>query len=841
LDTSTLSIILKAVDNASAQIAGVATQLKALGVESEQSNAKNMTFGKSLTAMGESAGKLGSTLMMGVTLPMLAIGGASAKMAMDFQQSMTYVKTDAGDTTDDITKLSNSVLDLAKKSQFSPDELANGLYHLASLGLRGADAMNALTVAQNMAAVGGSNLEDTSTALGGALVTGIKGVQDYSSAAGTLDAIIGAGNMRMQDLVGAIGTGVLPVFKNAGLSITDFGAALATLTDNGQAADAAATHLRMTIALMEAPSGTAKKALEAIGITSTELGYKMQTEGLVPALTDLKKHLLDTYGTTAMGKEKMAAALTEMFGGGRSSAAIQTLLDQLDRVQGKYTQISQQTGEFSNKVAEQQQTASAKVKIAWDAIQADAIQIGGAILPALSSAFATLTNTISNIVAWYQKLSPAQQTVVKDLLIFIGVMGPLLFGFSKAIKIGTEVKSAVEDIGTVFVKLGGIIQKTAVFFIENPILIAVVAIAVAAYLIITHWQQISGFFEKLWGGITGFFHAAATDIMSILRSVADFFVRVWTSVINFFRPFWNVLTSIIKVAVEVWMTMLKVIINVIRYIFDVVRGIFIVAFQFIYNNVIKPYISLISIEIKAIIAVFEFIWNIITSATKAVWDFLYNNIIKPIIDLIVSGVHLMGSVIGAVFNAIKGPASDTWNFITGLWNGIVGFFSGLASGISGVFSTIAKSIGGFFSSAFDGAKNFVKGGINGLIDIANGAVHAMNNTVGKLPGVPHIGDIPHLASGTNFFQGGVALLGEQGPELAVLPQGAQVVPAQQTASMLNGSQGQPSVHLTVNVGMYAGQPGEVDNIAKAIYQGLMRVARQHGLQDALPKIGIVPQ
>src|SRR5207302_8392565 len=129
--------------------------------------------------------------------------------------------------------------------------------------------------------------------------------------------------------------------------------------------------LGMTVSLMEATSRKATGALAAIGIGQDQLAKDMQTKGLIPALQDLKKHLLDTYGTSADGKVKIAQTLTEAFGGGRSSAAIQTLIDQLDRVQNKQKQISQQGGEFSKKVLEQAATPAAQFKIAEDAMNAE--------------------------------------------------------------------------------------------------------------------------------------------------------------------------------------------------------------------------------------------------------------------------------------------------------------------------------------------------------------------------------------------------------------------------------------------------------------------------------------
>lgn len=51
------------------------------------------------------------------------------------------------------------------------------------------------------------------------------------------------------------------------------------------------------------------------------------------------------------------------------------------------------------------------------------------------------------------------------------------------------------------------------------------------------------------------------------------------------------------------------------------------------------------------------------------------------------------------------------------------------------------------------------------------------------------GGIPAFASGTNSAPGGLALVGERGPELVNLPRGSQVIPARSTAQMMAGGAG----------------------------------------------------
>ena len=70
---------------------------------------------------------------------------------------------------------------------------------------------------------------------------------------------------------------------------------------------------------------------------------------------------------------------------------------------------------------------------------------------------------------------------------------------------------------------------------------------------------------------------------------------------------------------------------------------------------------------------------------------------------------------------------------------------------------------------------------NGLASIFNSTLGQLSFTIpdwvplvgGKEFGIPQI---PLLAKGTDNFEGGSAIVGEQGPELVNLPRGAQVVP-----------------------------------------------------------------
>jgi TP901 family phage tail tape measure protein len=324
------------------------------------------------------------------------IGAESVKMAVNFQASMEKIHTQAGASQAAVESLTKSVLQLAPSTQQGPEQLSEALYHLKSVGMDNADAMKALKTASDLAAVGGANLEDTTNALAGAWRSGIRGATDFGGAASTVNAIIGAGNMKMEDFVQAIGTGILPSAKTFGLSLSQVGSALALMTDEGVPAVDAATRLRMSFSLLGAPSAAANKVLGQIGLTGLQLANAMRgPQGLIGAISLLKDHL----DASGMSASKQAQIISAAFGGGRSSSAIMTMLNNLDVLEKKQQQINDTTGRYGGAVAAQRQTAQAQFAILRSSIDTLGIRLGLDLLPPVTAFVKYLAATAVPAVA----------------------------------------------------------------------------------------------------------------------------------------------------------------------------------------------------------------------------------------------------------------------------------------------------------------------------------------------------------------------------------------------------------------------------------------------------------
>lgn len=142
----------------------------------------------------------------------------------------------------------------------------------------------------------------------------------------------------------------------------------------------------------------------------------------------------------------------------------------------------------------------------------------------------------------------------------------------------------------------------------------------------------------------------------------------------------------------------------------------------------------------------------------------------------------MGDVIGAVVGGIAGFIG--WlidSFKTNFDRALT-----IVRAVGKVFGDVFGAIGGFIESAFTSAVSVVRGAVNGIISLINGVIGALNQVRVTIPDwVPVVGgqtfgvnlpQIPMLADGGRSLAPGLALVGEEGPELLKLPRGAVVAP-----------------------------------------------------------------
>jgi TP901 family phage tail tape measure protein len=438
-------------------------------------------------------------------LAIAAIGFEAVKAANTYDTEMLKIRTDAGASTAELNFMRGAVLDLAKSGKSmgqGPTSLAQGLYHLESLGIRGKDALHALELASQASAISGANLEETTSALGAALFVGIKGAGGMDHVMQLLNATVGQGNMRMGELVHALGTGVLPAAKVAGLGITDVMAALAVFSDSGQNASSAAAQFATALHFITNPTTKAQDALSSLGMSQNRLARDLRKpNGMVTALRDLRDHLDKLPG----GRQGIAAGhvLGAIFPGGRGRV-LQTELVMLDRAQTKWTNINKQATpeRWREAVAMQRDNPATQLATAFSKLEGHLVDFGHKIRPLVMPVLVAVLSIATALLSLFAKFPELPVIAFVGLLTLgflalgraIGGSVVALGRYALGLPVATAETTALAaaDTGLAASAEAATIAEGGMLAAALPIIAPIAAVAAALYLVRHRIEGVAG-------------------------------------------------------------------------------------------------------------------------------------------------------------------------------------------------------------------------------------------------------------------------------------------------------------------------------------------------------------
>jgi TP901 family phage tail tape measure protein len=480
-------------------------------------------------------GRLSSikTLMAGLFV------GESLKQFSDFQSQMERLRTQTGATQGEVGRMSKGILDMATSVGTGPNSLAKSLYHLESAGFRGKEALDALRTSAQGAKIGGADLTDTTTAMTAVMVAGFRGVHTLKQAMGQLNATVGAGDMTMQDLNDALGTGLLSTLKTLGLQVNDAGAALAVLGDNNIRGAQAATRLRMGLMQLVHPSETAQKAMHGLGLAPLKLAEDLRKpNGLLVMLQDLKGRLRDLSPT------QQASDLASIFGGGRNSAAMLTLVNQMDRLKSKYGEVAKGGRDFNS----DWKATTHTLAFFGDQLKA----LGEVALIKVGAGLAWVVEKVKGLVSGFEKGKLGAELLGASL-------AGLVAGFV-AFKLVSGVVSAVESLTAAMAALDVAMDANPV----GAIIVGLVALGAAMAVLVLKVKPVRQAFVETWSWVkdhwklllaillgpiglaTDFIVAHFHEIVDVVKWVVGAVKTVWKALTAMFGAPFKALWSVVK-------------------------------------------------------------------------------------------------------------------------------------------------------------------------------------------------------------------------------------------------------------------------------------------------------
>lgn len=417
--------------------------------------------------------------------------------------------------------------------------------------------------------------------------------------------------------------------------------------------------------------------------------------------------------------------------------------------------LGQNFGGLSEAMANTPEGRIVQIKNAWGDMQEI---IGGKLYPVVTTFFGYVASAMPRIQT--ALVSAIDSAAVPLTWIKDNILPPLISAFKTAWNFGVSafqnIKSTVEQNTERF---GGL--QNIVFNVGTTIKNA---------------------FEACRPAIDWIKDTGLPFIASALFSVAS----AAGNVVNFFVNNWSVIAPIISgIAGAIMVYKAAVLaINVVQNAWAIIQGVCTAA-QWAFNIALSANpIGIIIVAIGALIAIGVALW--MNWDSVCAWC---KQAFQAVGDFFVS----VGSAIGGFFVGLWTGIKDT---AVSVWTAITGFLTGAWNTISSAVTSVFTKIGSTIKNIWTGIVNSIKGAINSIISVINGmirgAVSGINglingiNKVTGAVGIPAIPtftapQIPMLAQGGLIRTAGSVIVGEKGPEILSLPQGAKVTPVDRSS------------------------------------------------------------
>ena len=427
---------------------------------------------------GEKVKNAGSGMTKTVTAPILAAGAASAKMAMDFEDSMAKVSTIADATEVPMDEMQKAILNLSNQTGISSEEIAQNIYDSISAGQKTGDAVNFVSNSTKLAKAGfadaGAALDVLTTIMN---AYGLK-ASEVTNVSDMLIQTQNLGKTTVADLASSMGK-VIPTANAYGVSLDELCAGYAIMTANGVATAESTTYMNgMLNELGKSGTNVSKTLKEKTGKTFKEL----MDSGM--SLSDVLKIISDA--ATENNK-----SFGDMWSSSEAGKAGMILLgDSAENFNGVLEQMQNSAG-ATNTAFEKLDTNSTKIKKATNELKNDAIDLGTTLMEELAPIIENIAEKISQFTEWFNGLSESEKQMIIQIGLIVAAIGPLL------IVIGTVVSSGAKIIGGIPVIAKGLSGLFGIIA-ANPVLAIITAIVIAVF---TLWTTCDEFREGVLEGI----------------------------------------------------------------------------------------------------------------------------------------------------------------------------------------------------------------------------------------------------------------------------------------------------------------------------------------------------
>jgi hypothetical protein len=374
----------------------------AIGADISKFSTEMQNASRQMKKVGASMQKVGKKMTKMFTLPLALAGGASIKLAADFEQSMAKVSAISGATANEFKALSSSALELGRTTRFTSQEVAELQLNLSKLGLSPEEINKSTASILDLALATGEDLAMSATVAASTMRAFGLTANDMGMIADVMADSFSSSALDLSKFETAMGS-VAPVARAAGSDLQSTAAILSVLTNNGIEASTSGTALR--------------------GIFLDLAGAGMSWSEAMAQIKNSTNPLKDAF---------------DLFG--KRGANVATVIaNNREEITALTADYKDSTGEAKKMAAIMDNTATGSFLRLKSALEGVGISIGSTLTPLVRK----LTDWLTGLADKFNNLSSEARRHVIILAAVVAGIGPLLFIVGATIKAFYALKLAI--------------------------------------------------------------------------------------------------------------------------------------------------------------------------------------------------------------------------------------------------------------------------------------------------------------------------------------------------------------------------------------------------------------
>lgn len=746
--------------NVKAILTANATQLIA-GMREAKASVEQ--FGKATTFVKGDVpamiGGVGKALTKGLTLPLVAIGGASVKTAANFEAGMSKVQAISGASTADMKRLSDMAKHMGATTKFSASESAEALSYMGMAGWKTDQMIAGLPGVMNLAAASGEDLGMVSDIVTDSLTAFGMKAEETGRFVDVLAATATNSNTNVA-MMGETFKYAAPIAGALGYSVEDTALAVGLMANAGIKGSQAGTALRGALTRLSAPTAEVRKGMQMLGLNIKDLqgmtlDQKLQT--LRHAFAGLDESQKVQAASMLFGKQAMSGMLAII---NASESDYNKLKDAINNSSGAAKSMAQ--------IMENNLKGSVtKLK---SALEGAGIAIGEILAPKIKVA----VDKITELVSAFTNLDPSTQRLIVNIGLIVAAIGPMLMIISKlmiafskiktaatlasagfksfaAIATGTATpitfmgravllaKGGVLKLGGAFTKLGGLAKGAFALIMAHPFVAIAVAAAVAVGLIIANWDKIGPRAAEVWEQVK--VNAAATwqDLKAECTAGVEAIKTAFSGIGEFFSTLWAGIGEGVTAAkqgiVEAWSGLTES----LSAVWEGIKAGMVAAWQGIgtaVGEVVGTMKGYIMTTLQNIAPELSGIWDGVKSVTQGAWDFIKNIVIGAALIILQA---ITGDLSGAadsarqIWDNLKQATQQVWDGMKQIISNTLQAMAKVAAQVTGDIKNKVQqaweAIKSTTQSVWDGIKTVVQTAWDNIKQAVTTAMEAVKTAV----------------------------------------------------------------------------------------------------------------